>query len=130
MLLQAFLSDSGVLLVEVGGLRADVERAFPQLPFTWVPTSQSDDMLFLLRKQDFEQLARGRSQSANPNEVADADAEAEEQGNGRFQSALNSITRGASLSADQQNDPALARALNSIQQQQQAARKAAKPRKL
>ena len=46
------LKPDGLLVVEVGDGRAEVERQFPALPFTWVTTSAGDDMVFLLSKED------------------------------------------------------------------------------
>jgi ribosomal protein L3 glutamine methyltransferase len=46
------LKRRGMLIVEVGGERAAVERRFPALPFTWLTTSGGDDMVFLLRAED------------------------------------------------------------------------------
>jgi ribosomal protein L3 glutamine methyltransferase len=46
------LKRGGLLIVEVGGERAAVERRFPQLPFTWLTTSGGDDMVFLLRAEE------------------------------------------------------------------------------
>ena len=49
---RAHLQPQGLLLVEVGDGREEVERAFPDLPFTWLTTSAGDDMVFLLRRED------------------------------------------------------------------------------
>lgn len=49
------IARDGLLIVEVGGERAAVERRFPSLPFTWLTTSGGDDMVFVLRG---EELAR------------------------------------------------------------------------
>lgn len=46
------LKPNGLLIVEVGDGRAEVERQFPNLPFTWITTSAGDDMVFLLSKED------------------------------------------------------------------------------
>lgn len=46
------LKRNGLLIVEVGGERAAVERRFPTLPFTWLTTSGGDDMVFLLHRKD------------------------------------------------------------------------------
>jgi ribosomal protein L3 glutamine methyltransferase len=46
------LNPGGVLIVEVGGERAAVERRFPALPFTWLETSGGEDMVFLLRAEE------------------------------------------------------------------------------
>jgi ribosomal protein L3 glutamine methyltransferase len=46
------LSPKGLLVVEVGDGRAAVERAFPDLPLTWLTTSAGDDMVFLAHAAD------------------------------------------------------------------------------
>lgn len=46
------LTADGVLAVEVGHNRAEVEAAFPDLPMVWLPTSGGDDMVFLVQAQD------------------------------------------------------------------------------
>jgi ribosomal protein L3 glutamine methyltransferase len=48
----AHLSPDGLLVVEVGDGRAEVERQFPDLPFTWASTSGGDDMVFIIGAQD------------------------------------------------------------------------------
>jgi len=47
-----WLRPNGLLVVEVGHARARVERAFPQLPMTWLDTSAGDDCVFLLRREE------------------------------------------------------------------------------
>lgn len=47
-----WLRPNGLLVVEVGHARARVERAFPQLPMTWLDTSAGDDCVFLLHQED------------------------------------------------------------------------------
>ena len=47
-----WLRPEGLLVVEVGHARARVERAFPQLPMTWLDTSAGDDCVFLLRQEE------------------------------------------------------------------------------
>jgi len=47
-----YLSPDGLLVVEVGDGRAEVERQFPHLPFTWASTSGGDDMVFVIGAQD------------------------------------------------------------------------------
>jgi ribosomal protein L3 glutamine methyltransferase len=42
------LKPEGLLIVEVGNERSNVEAAFPKLPLTWVTTSAGDDMVFLI----------------------------------------------------------------------------------
>ncbi|MDP3841583.1 MAG: 50S ribosomal protein L3 N(5)-glutamine methyltransferase [Oxalobacteraceae bacterium] len=49
------LTDSGVLIVEIGNERGFAEAAFPELELTWVTTSAGDDMVFLITA---EQLKR------------------------------------------------------------------------
>ena len=46
------LTPEGVLVVEVGHNREQVEAAFPQLPLIWLPTSGGDDMVFLVQAAD------------------------------------------------------------------------------
>lgn len=42
------LTQNGLLIVEVGHNREALERAFPQIPFTWLETSAGDEFVFLL----------------------------------------------------------------------------------
>ena len=49
------LNPNGLLVVEVGHNRKQVEKAFPDLAFTWPETSGGDDCVFLLAR---EQLVR------------------------------------------------------------------------
>lgn len=42
------LKPEGILIVEIGNERSNVEAAFPDLPLTWVTTSAGDDMVFLI----------------------------------------------------------------------------------
>lgn len=49
------LKPGGLLVVEVGHNRRQVEKAFPRLVFTWLETSGGDDCVFLLTR---EQLPR------------------------------------------------------------------------
>lgn len=46
------LTPGGLLVVEAGRRRSEVEAAFPRLPFTWLETSGGDRHVFLLRKAD------------------------------------------------------------------------------
>jgi len=46
------LQPGGILIVEVGDGREAMERAFPQLPLTWLTTSAGDDMVFLVHRED------------------------------------------------------------------------------
>lgn len=45
-----YLSARGLLVVEVGGGRRALERAFPALPITWLETSAGDSYVFLLTR--------------------------------------------------------------------------------
>jgi ribosomal protein L3 glutamine methyltransferase len=44
------LRDNGLLLVEIGHNREDLERAYPRLPFLWLNTSAGPDLVFLLER--------------------------------------------------------------------------------
>jgi len=45
------LTEDGILIVEIGHNRDALERAFPQLPFTWLETSGGDEFVFLLQRE-------------------------------------------------------------------------------
>jgi ribosomal protein L3 glutamine methyltransferase len=47
-----FLRPGGVLIVEAGHHRREVERAFASTPFTWLETSAGDGLVFLLHRED------------------------------------------------------------------------------
>ena len=46
------LSDNGILIVEIGHNRDDLEAAYPTLPFTWLDTAAGDEFVFLLHAAD------------------------------------------------------------------------------
>ena len=46
------LTDNGLLVVEVGHYRRELEAAFPWVPFVWPQTSGGDDNVFILERQD------------------------------------------------------------------------------
>ena len=50
------LTGDGILIVEIGHNRAELEQAYPNLPFTWLETSGGDEFVFLLQR---EQLPHG-----------------------------------------------------------------------
>ncbi len=50
------LADDGILVVEIGHNRAELEQAYPKVPFTWLETSAGDEFVFLLQR---EQLPNG-----------------------------------------------------------------------
>ena len=52
----AHLTPRGLLVLEVGHSRARVERAFPQMEFTWPLTSGGDDCVFLLERSALARL--------------------------------------------------------------------------
>ena len=47
-----YLTDEGVLIVEIGHNRDALLDAYPDIPFIWLDTSGGDQFVFLLRKQD------------------------------------------------------------------------------
>ena len=50
-----WLTDDGILLIEIGNERAHVEAAFGGLDLTWVTTSAGDDAVFLIQARDLPQ---------------------------------------------------------------------------
>ncbi len=46
------LKRGGLLVVEVGDGRGEAEKAFSDLPLTWLTTSAGDDMVFLARQEE------------------------------------------------------------------------------
>jgi ribosomal protein L3 glutamine methyltransferase len=46
------LSPQGVLVVEIGANRKAAEKAFPELPATWLATSAGDDFVFVLERHE------------------------------------------------------------------------------
>jgi ribosomal protein L3 glutamine methyltransferase len=59
ILLQAdeHLKPGGLLVVEIGHNREQLEAAFPNTPFTWLDTSAGDQYVFLLHKDALSTLA-------------------------------------------------------------------------
>jgi len=47
-----YLTDEGVLIVEIGHNRDALLDAYPNIPFIWLDTSGGNQFVFLLRKQD------------------------------------------------------------------------------
>jgi len=48
----ANLNPGGVLVVEIGNNRDDLERAFPEMSFVWLDTEAGDRFVFMLRRED------------------------------------------------------------------------------
>ncbi len=46
------LTEDGVLVVEIGHNRDELEAAYPTLPFTWLDTQAGDEYVFMLRAED------------------------------------------------------------------------------
>ena len=46
------LTDDGLLVVEIGHNRAELEATYPALPFTWLDTTAGDEFVFLLRARE------------------------------------------------------------------------------
>ncbi len=49
---RSHLKRGGLLIVEVGGERATVEKQFKDVPMTWLTTSAGDDMVFMTRQEE------------------------------------------------------------------------------
>jgi ribosomal protein L3 glutamine methyltransferase len=45
------LSEDAVLILEIGNEREHFERAFPELPVFWLPTSSGDDQVLLVTRE-------------------------------------------------------------------------------
>ena len=46
------LTENGILIVEIGHNRDELEAAYPTLPFTWLDTAAGDEFVFMLRAED------------------------------------------------------------------------------
>ena len=46
------LTENGILIVEIGHNRDELEAAYPSLPFTWLDTTAGDEFVFLLHAAD------------------------------------------------------------------------------
>ena len=46
------LNEGGLLIVEIGHNREDLEAAYPALPFVWLETASGNEFVFLLRAED------------------------------------------------------------------------------
>jgi ribosomal protein L3 glutamine methyltransferase len=53
---RSWLEDDGVLVVEIGNERHNVEAAFGGLDLVWLPTSAGEDSVFLIQASDLPEL--------------------------------------------------------------------------
>ena len=47
-----YLTENGLLIVEIGHNREALEQSFPHIPFTWLETSGGDQFVFMLERKD------------------------------------------------------------------------------
>jgi ribosomal protein L3 glutamine methyltransferase len=47
-----YLTEEGLLIVEIGHNRDALEQSFPRMPFTWLETSAGDQFVFMLKRSD------------------------------------------------------------------------------
>lgn len=52
-----YLTEQGVLIVEVGNSSVALEKAFPQVPFTWLEFSEGDGGVFVITRTQLRQYA-------------------------------------------------------------------------
>jgi len=46
------LNPGGILVVEIGHNRDDLEASYPAVPFTWLDTAAGDEYVFLLNHDE------------------------------------------------------------------------------
>jgi ribosomal protein L3 glutamine methyltransferase len=54
----SYLTEEGMLIVEIGHNRAALEEIFPQTPFTWLETSAGDGFVFMLKRDHLPQVVK------------------------------------------------------------------------
>jgi ribosomal protein L3 glutamine methyltransferase len=59
----AFLRPRGLLVVEIGRHRRELERAFPATPFIWPEAGAGTDLVFMLNREDLPPPDRESLQS-------------------------------------------------------------------
>lgn len=59
-----YLTDHGILIVEVGYSQSEVENAFPEIPFTWLQFERGGEGVFLLTKDELQEFRKFFSKSA------------------------------------------------------------------
>ena len=57
------LTRRGLLIVEIGSNRKRLERAYPMLPFVWLPTSAGGDCVFLLAQEQLSAAEQKTSET-------------------------------------------------------------------
>lgn len=68
------LTANGLLVVELGHNRREIERDFPNLPFVWPQTSGGDDCVFMLWRDDLARLPQAPPAHAQPHRTRPASA--------------------------------------------------------
>ena len=53
-----YLTEEGMLIVEIGHNRTALEEIFPQTPFTWLETSAGDGFVFMLKRDHLPQVVK------------------------------------------------------------------------
>jgi ribosomal protein L3 glutamine methyltransferase len=53
-----YLTEEGMLIVEIGHNRAALEEIFPQTPFIWLETSAGDGFVFMLKRDHLPQVVK------------------------------------------------------------------------